>query len=211
MAAAPTLAIQRQRSPLGWYALAVALVAVGLLAIAGTMPGLGVEPAQYFGAGLAVLGLGLVTGAWWGRARPLIAVGLTVLPIALASMFLTVPLEGGFGEQMFHPRTVAELRPTYRLTGGEVYLDLTELSTVQPVAIVASVGVGRLVVLVPSDARLTLDARVSGGRLSLFGSRQVGTSLADRVERQDGTGPELVLNLETGIGEVLVETALGGG
>ena len=204
-------AIPRPRSPLGWYAAASALVAVGLLAIVGSMPGLRVQAGQYFGAALAALGLALVVGAWWGRARALILLGLLLLPTALAASFLTVPLDGGFGEQMFRPQTVGELRPSYRLTSGETYLDLSGLSSSQPITIEASVGVGRLVVLVPRDARLKMDARVNFGRLSLFGGRQVGTSLADRVERETGTGPELILNLETGIGEVLVDTAQGGG
>ncbi len=38
----------------------------------------------------------------------------------------------------------------------------------------ASVGVGVLRVTAPADAQIELDARVGGGRLSLFGNRQVG-------------------------------------
>jgi phage shock protein PspC (stress-responsive transcriptional regulator) len=208
---APGSAIRAPRSPLGWYTLAAALMAIGLLAMIGNAPGLRVGLGQYFGAALAVLGLGLVVGAWWGRARSLILLGLVVLPVGLTASFITVPLDGGIGEQMFHPRTVGELRSDYRLASGEIYLDLTDLRSVEPITLAASVGVGRLVVLLPPDAGLTLDARVSGGRLSLFGGRQVGTTLGDRVEHPAGTGPPLVLTLEVGIGEVLVETGRDGG
>lgn len=201
----------RPRSPLGWYALAVAFVAVGVLAIVGSMPGLHVGLGQYFGAGLGVLGLGLVVGAWWGRARLLIATAVILLPFAVAAAFINVPLAGGYGEQMFRPQTVGELRPEYRLAAGEIYLDLTDLDTTDAIVLDASVGVGRLVVLVRDDARLTIDARVSGGRISLFGGRQVGTGLEDRVERSTGTGPMIVLTLETGVGEVLVVSAEDGG
>lgn len=199
--------VPRPWSPLGWYALAAALVAVGVLAIVGNLPGLRVGLGQYFGAGLSVLGLGLVVGAWWGRARLLIAMGVVLLPFAVTAAFINVPLAGGYGEQTFHPQTVGELRPEYRLAVGEIYLDLTGLDSAEPITVSASVGVGRLIVLVRDDARLTVDARVSGGRISLLGGRQVGTGLADRVERAMGTGPLIVLTLESGIGQVLVESA----
>jgi phage shock protein PspC (stress-responsive transcriptional regulator) len=203
-------AIPRPGSPLGWYMLGATSVSIGALAAIGNAPGLRVGPGQYFGAALAVLGLGLVVGAWWGRARPLILLGILTLPMGLTASFLNVPLDGGLGEQMFHPTTVGELHPEYRLTGGEVYLDLTDVTSTEPITLGASVGVGRVVVLVPDEARLIIDARVAGGRLSLLGGRQVGTSLADRIERSAGTGPLLVLTLETGLGEVVVETIQDG-
>ena len=159
-----------------------------------------------------LLGLGLIVGAWWGRARRLILFGILVLPVAATAAFITVPLDGGFGEQTFQPQSVGELRPEYRLAGGDLWLDLTGLPAGGgPMVIDASVGIGRLFVIVPADARLALDARVNGGRLSLFGNRQVGTGLADRLERQGGAGPDLVLRLEAGIGEIVVERASDGG
>lgn len=211
-AASPGESLRRPRSPLGWYVLAAVLVAVGLLAVVANAPELDVAFGQYFGAALTVLGIGLVVGAWWGRARLLILLGLFVLPIAATAAFLNVPLDGGFGDQAFQPKTVGELRSDYRLAGGEIRLDLAALPAGgEPIAIKASVGVGLLIVIVPEDARLTLDARVSGGRLSLFGNRQIGTGLADRIERLTGMGPELVLSLDAGIGEVIVQTAGAGG
>lgn len=204
--------IPRPGSRLGWYVLAAALVAVGLLGVVANAPELDVALGQYFGAALGVLGIGLVAGAWWGRARLLILLGLFVLPVAATAAFLNVPLDGGFADQAFQPKTVGELRSDYRLAGGEIRLDLAALPAGGgPIVLNVSVGVGLLVVIVPEDARLTLDARVSGGRLSLFGNRQIGTGLADRIERLTGTGPELVLRLDAGIGEVIVQTAGEGG
>jgi hypothetical protein len=110
---------------------------------------------------------------------------------------------------MFHPQAVGELRPADRLAAGEIYLDLTDLDSSEPLALEASVGVGRLIVIVPPNARLTIDARVSGGRLSLFGGRQVGTGLADRIDRSTGAGTLITLTLATGIGEVFVASPEG--
>lgn len=198
----------RERSPLGWYVVATTLLAVGVLAVIGNAPGLEVTLGQYLGTVLAVIGLGLVVGAWWGRARLLIILALLIAPMAVGAAFVSVPLDGEIGTQSFRPQTTGELRGEYRLAGGTLRLDLTALNTgVAPVTITSSVGVGKLTVVVPDAARLTLEARVAGGDLSLFGNRQTGTGLADRVDRAGGAAPTLVLDLEVGLGAVVVEAA----
>ncbi len=207
-AAARSAARPPDRSPLAWYVTAATLVAVGLLAVVSNLPGLHVTLGQYLGAVLAVFGLGLVVGVWWGRARILIVLGFLLLPIAGASAFVNEPLAGGIGDLAFRPETPAELRSEYRLAAGDLRLDLTGLAaTDQPVSLSASVGVGRLIVVVPADARLQLDASVNGGRLSLLGTQQIGTWLADRVERSGDGSLHLILRLETGLGGLSVEVA----
>ena len=202
----------REPSPLGWYVLAVALVAVGVLAIVGNVTGVHVAPGQYFGIALAVVGLGLVVGAWWGRARLLILLGLLTLPVAIAAAFVNVPLDGGIGDLAFRPQSLGEVRGEYRLAGGDLRLDLSDLKAGgTPITVTASVGIGRLYVVVPDGAQVELDGRVAGGELRLFGNQQIGTGLGDRLERLNGVGARLVLHLEAGIGGVVVEAAGPGG
>lgn len=206
---APPVAVERPprpRSPLGWYVIAAALCTVGLLAIVDHTANVEVELGQFFGAALAVLGIGLVIGAWWGRARLLILLGLLVLPLAVVGSFVTAPLEGGIGDQRFAPVNAAELRDEYRLLGGRIILDLTGLAeSSEPLTIDASVAVGQLVVILPVDASIRMDTRVGAGDAIVFSAHQVGTSLADRYVRDDAAGPTFVLDLEAGIGEVLVD------
>jgi phage shock protein PspC (stress-responsive transcriptional regulator) len=199
----------RERSPLGWYVLAGVLLLVGALAVAGNVAAVNVAPGQFFGVGLIALGIGLAVGAWWGRARPLIFFGLILIPLAATSAFLTVPLEGGIGDHEFRPQTLGEVKPEYRLIGGDIRIDLTDLETGSgPIAIDASVGIGNLVVIVPADARVEVDARVEGGRLSLFGRQHAGTGLVDRVEQAGRAGgPAVVLNLASGLGWIRVDRA----
>jgi len=206
----------RERSALGWLVLAAVLAAVATLAVAGSVSGARVLPGQYLGTVLAVVGLGLVVGAWWGRARLLVPVGVLLVPVAVVAAFLTVPLEGGVGDREFRPQTLGDLRPDYRLTGGDLRLDLGALSPAgATVSLAASVGVGRLTVVVPDGVPVEVEARVAGGGLVLFGARQTGTGLGDRVERtESGTGSasgRLTLELEVGIGGIVVETAPAGG
>lgn len=197
----------RDRSPLGWYIAAAALGSVGILAIVANLSGLAVSLGQFFGAVLIVLGLGLIVGAWWGRARLLIPLGVLLLPIALTATFINVPLNGGIAEQVFRPATIGEIRSEYRLAGGEIQLDLTDLPAGgEPIAINSSVAVGVIRVTIPADARLELNARVGGGRLSLFGNQQTGSGLADRVDRLEGPGRRFVMTLDIGIGAVVVDT-----
>lgn len=209
VASAPVVeAHPRIASPLAWYVLAATLAAIGCLALIGNLPGLSVALGQYFGIIVAILGLGLVIGAWWGRARVLVLLGVVLLPVAVTAAFLNVPLNGGIAEQVFRPATTGEIRSEYRLAGGEIQLDLTDLPVgAEPIGINASVGVGVLRVTIPADARLELDARVGGGGLSLFGNRQTGTGLGDRVERLAGAGQQFVMTLDVGVGGVIVENA----
>ncbi len=203
----------RERSPLGWYVLAGALAVVAALAVADTVGGVRVVPGQYFGAGLLALGLGLVVGAWWGRARLLILLGILVLPVAAVSAFLTVPLEGGIADDTFRPANVAELQPAYRIVGGRVRIDLTGLEAgSDPIDLTASVGAGDLYVVVPRGASVLVTGTVQGGHLYLLGRDHTGTGLVDRVSAAGWFGgPRLVLTLDVGIGSLWVERAQGGG
>jgi phage shock protein PspC (stress-responsive transcriptional regulator) len=203
----------RERSPLGWYVIAGALLIVGALAVVDTVATVGVLPGQYLGAGLLALGIGLVVGAWWGRARLLILLGLAVLPLAATSAFLTVPLEGGVADNEFRPQNLAEVQTAYRLAAGRLFIDLTDLDGgSEPIALTASVGIGDLFVLVPTDAIVEVTGTVQVGRLLLFGRRQVGTGLADHVAGSgNGAGVVLILTLDVGIGQVQVERSNVGG
>jgi phage shock protein PspC (stress-responsive transcriptional regulator) len=199
----------RKSSPLGWYAFAAVLMVTAALAAGEILTGVDLALERYFGAGLVAIGAALVVGAWWGRARILATLGVAVLPIALASAFITVPLVGGTGDHVYRPQSLGELQQAYRLVGGTIWLDLSHLQAGSPpVTIAASVGVGSLVVIVPENARVEIDAKVDGGQLSLLDGDHTGTSLVDRVERP-GTagGPSLILTLQAGLGSVRVQRA----
>lgn len=197
----------RERSPLGWYSLAGVLVVLGVLAVVGNLATVRVVPGQFFGAGLLALGVGLIVGAWWGRARLLILLGIVALPAAAVSAFLSVPLEGGIADDAFRPENVAEVQPAYHLLGGRLRLDFTALEAgSDAVTVVASVGIGDLYVMVPRDATVQVNGTVQGGQLILLGREHVGTGLADRVsDTGKGSAATLLLNLDVGIGSVWVE------
>jgi len=198
--------VRRPPSPLGWYVVGAALVGIGLLAAADSASLLFPDPDHYFGLAMLVIGLGLVVGAWWGRARALILVGLMLLPFAWTASLVDVPLEGGWGSRQFAPATSAELRQEYRLIGGQLVLDLTDYAgTDAAVDVNASIGFGELRVLLPEQAGADIDATVGGGTIRLPDApRLEGTRLDDR-RSIDGDGTTFNLTLDAGIGSIRVD------
>jgi phage shock protein PspC (stress-responsive transcriptional regulator) len=196
----------RPRSALGWYVIGAILVGIGLLAVMANVADAEVGPGRYFGLAFGLLGIGLVVGTWWGHARWLILLGVLLVPFAYAASLIGVPVEGGWGSHRFTPTTAGELRAEYRLAGGEIILDLTQIGGPgEPLEVAASVAMGEIIVLLPEDAGLELEAAVGGGRMSILGDRQSGTRIEDR-HLIDGDGAQFILDLEAGLGEVRVET-----
>lgn len=195
----------RPRSPLALYTYGALLLSIGLIALVSQLASVSVSPGQFFGAALAVLGIGLVVGAWWGRARILILVALLLAPLAVVASFITAPLEGGIGDHRYTPVTAAEVRDEYRSLGGRLILDLTDLKTgPRTIHISASVAVGQLVVILPENATVELRSRVGAGDSVVLGSQDVGTSLDSRYVRHHLNPINYVLDLEMGIGQVFV-------
>jgi phage shock protein PspC (stress-responsive transcriptional regulator) len=201
----------REHSPLGWYTIAALLLTVGGMAIFSQSAGVTIHPGQYFGAVLGVIGLGLVIGAWVGRARIMVLLALLILPLAVMASFVTVPLRGGVGDVRFAPSNAAELRGEYRMIGGRMVLDLTDIHfTSEPIRIAASVAFGELVVIVPDGASLDVHTRVGLGESIVFDARNDGSNLADRFARHSFVGPNFILDLENGIGQLRIESGAPG-
>ena len=202
--------VRRERSPLGFYVLGLLLLTIGAMTAIDGATTADILPGQYAGAALAIVGSGLIVGAWWGRARWLILIGLLLVPIAVAMSFVTAPLEGGWGDRREAPTSAAELDDEYRLAGGRLTIDLSDLprSTAER-HIAASIGIGRLMVILPDGATADVTTEIGAGTSDLLGTIQEGTGLTDR-NVHEGTGGTFVLDLEAGIGSVRVRTATEG-
>ena len=198
---------RRPPSPIGWFVLGALLVGLGALALASTAWGLAVDPGVYAGVAMGTIGIGLLVGAWWGHARWLIVIGVLLLPFAWVASLIDVPIQGTWGSHRFSPVSAAEVREEYHVAGGELILDLSRVvADGEPIAIDADVAVGELRVLLPDEASLRLDASVGGGVMYILdGPAQNGTGLEDQRVIEAGE-PEFILDLETGIGAVRVDT-----
>jgi phage shock protein PspC (stress-responsive transcriptional regulator) len=185
-------------------------VTLSLLAIlAGGLTLIGVSATTGVALALLLTGGALVVGAWRGRARWLIPIGL-VLAVALAAVSIVdVPVRGGTGDVTFRPLTVAEVQTPYRLAAGHLVVDLTALDLGDTtLTVVASVAVGDLEVLVPARASVDLDAHVGAGNLQLFDRPSDGLDVARHVsENGIEGGGRIVLRARTGMGAVEVRRA----
>ena len=195
----------RARSPLGLYVIGAAFVGIGALALLHNAFSANVTMGQYGGLAIGILGLGLVIGAWWGRARGLIWLGFLVLPVALGLSLVRVPLDGGWGTHRYTPASAREVQPDYRLTGGKLRIDLTDITAApDPVTIHATVAFGQVYVLLPANASAEVDASVGGGAMYVAGDGQGGTDVKNHYTIS-GDGPHFILDLQAGIGSVEVD------
>jgi phage shock protein PspC (stress-responsive transcriptional regulator) len=203
----PPPAPPHQRSRLGLITLSLALVAVGVLVIIA----LAAEsiPAQtYIAVALAAVGLGLVVGAWVGRARWLIAPGV-LLSLALAISIHVgqiTPFERGSGDVTWRPTSVAELSGSYTHGAGTVTLDLTRIDfTDRQKTINVHLNAGDLRVILPSTVDAAVRAKVGTGDARVFDTRWSGIGNGQHRVTDDGPdGPgggrlelDIIVNLGT--------------
>jgi len=190
---------------------ALVAVTLSLLAIlAGGLALVGVSLTTGLALALLLTSGALVLGAWRGRARGLIPVGLLLtMALGVASVVDDVPLRGGTGEVSFRPAALEEIRTPYRLSAGELVVDLSDLDLRgQSVTIVASVAAGNLQLIVPRDVAVDVDAHVGAGDIQAFGRLSEGFDI-DRSFSQPGRegAGRLVVRAQVGLGQMEVRRA----
>ncbi|TDE15748.1 PspC domain-containing protein [Jiangella asiatica] len=202
---------RKQRSALGPITVFAALVAVGVLAV-NDVYWAEYPAAMYVAVPLGIVAVGLLVGAWYGRSRGLIALGillaLALVPAAWASQWDY----GNVGDATFTYSTVAEV-PTESQShaAGTIHYDLSDLTltdTSAPVRLGVEQGAGDLTITVPRDADVTVNASMGAGDLTMFGENRdgLGQEIRELVdEGPDGPGGgEIVLDLELGFGDLEV-------
>ena len=210
----------RRRLPVTPVTLGLALLAGGtttvIMLVAGALTLANLPVLS--GVALAVIGAGLVVGAFLRTGRGLIPVAL--LLGALTWALLAAPLDrwqgNGVGDLRAAPTTVAALQPSYQRTAGEVALDLRNLDlavppggNASPVRSTITLGVGDVQVQVPQNADVTLTSTTGVGSVEFDGRSESGPgahlAVADDLGA-DGvrTGRPLILDIETGAGSVEV-------
>ncbi|HEX2258203.1 MAG TPA: PspC domain-containing protein [Actinomycetota bacterium] len=199
-------AARRPRSYLGRYTFAVILIVLGLLAILDNTSTLEVKPGQYPAIALALVGIGLLTGALWGRSRGLILAGFALLPFAYVGGMIDVPLGGGVGQRFYAPGSVVELRDQYRLFAGEMTLDLTRMEWgSNPVEVDTSVAFGEILVLVPEDVNVDFRGHANAGEVHMFDQSREGLDVDLRSARRADEGePLLILEASASFGTIQV-------
>ena len=194
----------RERSGLGWLTIGTAMIAVGVAAILDVANAVHISLVQYLAIPLAILGIGMIVGAFYGRARWLFVPALLLTPFVLAASLIHVPFKGGSGDFTYRPATVAAVRSQYQLAAGQMTIDLRALRLTAPLSIRATAAIGHVLVYVPEGARLDVRGRAGGGEVNLFGRTYDGLYVDVRRSYGPQTGQVLSLDLEASLGAVEV-------
>ena len=180
-----------------------------LAVLAGGLSLVGASVTTGLALALLLTGGALVMGAWRGRAKWLIPVGLLLAVALAATSVIDLPVRGGSGDVSFRPLTVEEIQTPYRLAAGELLLDLGAVDLHgETVTVVASVAAGVLDIVVPRDVAVDIDAHVGAGDLMLLGRDSEGLDISRQLTDpgREGAG-RLVLRLRAGLGLVEVRRA----
>ncbi len=161
---------------------------------------------------LIAVGLGLVIAGRRSESGQggLIAIGIVLTVLLATASAVDIPLEGGVGERTQRPTSLSGVKSEYRLAVGQLTLDLTSVPV--PVTgtartVRARVGVGQLIVELPSDQLAVVRGHAGVGQVTIFGESDEGFGVDKDVTPIAPAGQAIVfsLDLSVGIGEVLVQ------
>ncbi|MEV4759774.1 PspC domain-containing protein [Micromonospora sp. NPDC049559] len=201
----------RERSPLGAATFSLIFLAIGVTAILDLGGVISVPVSGYFAVALTTIGLGLLVGTWFGRARWLIALGLAGA-VALGIATLAESYEGVQGPDapvVWTPTSYQELADRYENQFGDSTLDLRNVDFGgHETDISVQVNVGSLTILVPPRVDVTTETRVRAGDTDIFGTHWSGFDRTDRTATDYGSdgpgGGTLRLDLNVNAGNLEV-------
>ncbi|MFY1617705.1 PspC domain-containing protein [Micromonospora sp. WMMD736] len=167
----------RERSPLGPVTFSLIFLALGVVALLDLLDVFDVGASAYFAAALATIGLGLLVGTWFGRARWLIALGLvTAAALGTATVAESYDrIRGVDGAVTWAPTDYRDLADRYENSFGDAVLDLRGIDfTKQDTQVTVAINFGQATVVVPPNVDVTTVADVNAGDATVFGNRSGG-------------------------------------
>ncbi|MBW3618786.1 MAG: PspC domain-containing protein [Actinobacteria bacterium] len=203
-------ASRRPRSILGRLTLGVLLLAVGGGVLLEQLDLIRFTALDAAATALFVVGLGLVVGTWFGRARGLILLGVLLVPFVLATGVLHaagIDVGGGAGEHFHTVSATDELLPEYSLGAGLLQLDLSGMDVPDVGASTdVRLGAGEIVLLVPEDTNVVVDASVQLGAVELPRMDRGGAGITEHLELRGSpdTGGTLHIDARLGVGQLTV-------
>jgi Cell wall-active antibiotics response 4TMS YvqF len=206
-AAVPPASVPAGHSRLARRALSLMVFALGVTGIV-DLSGAQVSGSAYIAVALVVVGAALLVGAWYGRARWLIALGL-VLTVALPIATTAEAFAARNESVTWRPTSIDQLDRSYTTDVGTAVLDLSGVDFGgRDFTMTVKVGLGDLAVIVPANVDVRADARVDVGNADVFGTHWGGIGQPARTVVDDGAdgpgGGTLVIHATTDVGNVEV-------
>jgi phage shock protein PspC (stress-responsive transcriptional regulator) len=203
----------RRRGPiLFWFTLALIALAEGIVGIV-DVAGASIAGPVYPAVAVAIIGIMLVLGAFWGRAGGLILIGFVASVVLAGSLAADKwGLDRPRDSVTYSPATSSAVQDSYRMGTGELTVDLSHVSDPAGLAgrtIDISGHVGRLEIIVPAGLPASADAVVKGpGQVDVFGDGHGGIdSRLARSVNDTLAGAPLTITAELNVGHITVETS----
>lgn len=199
--------VERPRSPLGILTLSAVFLVDGFLLLLGNLGAADITIAHIAATSLLLIGLGLLVGAWWGRSRLLIVVGMLMVPILIVSGFMHFPLRGAIGFPYLQPRSLAAVADDYDILAGGLTLDLMRVKEFPAQKTIDfEVAAGDVTIYVPERVSLSIRGDIEWGNVTIGRGRQDGEDLRFETDfaGKPGAG-QLSINFHGGIARLYVE------
>jgi len=199
--------ILRKRRDRPARVVALGLIAVAVLsalARADTWPSAGTAWFLVLVAGVILL--------WTSRRRGIVValasffalIAVTVLAaVAVAFAWFDVSLRDGVGDRTYAPTIAADAGNRYELGIGNLRVNLSRLSTTQPVHVKARLGIGELRIVVPHDAAVSVTSHVKAGSIDALKRHDDGTD----AQVTSGSDSTMTIDARVGAGHIEVVRA----
>jgi predicted membrane protein len=161
----------RRRSSMPQIVGGGVLVFIGLLWLLERTGAIDISVTAVLALGTIVVGISLMLLAKDGPHSGLIVLGTLLAAVALITA--AAPFEGfqgGVGDRTYEVATVDDINADYNLAMGKLTIDLRDvedLDTATPLT--ASVGLGELIVRIPSGTAIDVDASIGAGQVEILG------------------------------------------
>jgi len=196
------------RRSLGPVVAAALISGLGIVALVDVGTGASVDWRIVLAIAAVALGGLVAAGAATGHSvGSVVVLGLAVLGVLAVALAVRVPIFAGVGDRSAHPEAFASVGTRYEHGIGNFEVGLQDVRfPVGETRVKATLGIGNLVVRVPENVTVQVDARAGAGEVSLFGRTTDGTSVHDRTidPGAPGLARILVLDARVGLGQVEV-------
>lgn len=196
----------RLRRDYGTWLIGAILVVSGalwLLDIAGVIS---MQAGVVLPALLAVVGLALIVGSRDGPHTGLAVFGI-FLTVAVVAIAVSPPnvFRDGIGEHAYTVASQDDLAARYSVGMGDMNLDLRDLTLTESAEVEVTVGAGDMVIRIPADTEVAIDASVGAGEIELLGQQVEGVSVTRSYESDGFDEAEHTLTLDLGVAAGKIE------
>jgi phage shock protein PspC (stress-responsive transcriptional regulator) len=181
--------------------LGALFTAAGVLGLLAVLDVYDVDVAVALAGGVVIVGAAIAVGASTSRrVGALVLLGLVLLAGFAVAAVTPVSISSGIGERLERPVGLAELEDSYELGIGELAVDLSGVELASGTTDVdVRLGIGEIILTVPEDVALEIDARAAAGEVDLLGARDEGAAAHERLTLAGPTADAPVLRIDADV------------